>query len=168
MSSKFRILQQNDGTTVFPITRAEGIYFKDNTTFDKLSFFPVGAIYISAQDTSPSQLFGGVWEKIEGVFLLGSSSSYTNGSIGGEETHTLSLEEIPSHSHEYSHLTIGSYGGGNAAGILVIDSIPRPHRLVLLDPHLHTIICLPIYRLICGNELSENHKHRISEITFNL
>lgn len=47
MSSKFRILQQNDGTTVFPITRAEGIYFKDNTTFDKLSFFPVGAIYIS-------------------------------------------------------------------------------------------------------------------------
>lgn len=118
MSSKFRILQQNDGTTVFPITRAEGIYFKDNTTFDKLSFFPVGAIYISAQDTSPSQLFGGVWEKIEGVFLLGSSSSYTNGSIGGEETHTLSLEEIPSHSHEYSHLTIGSYGGGNAASLL--------------------------------------------------
>lgn len=114
MSSKFRILQQNDGTTVFPITRAEGIYFKDNTTFNKLSFFPVGAIYISAQDTSPSQLFGGVWEKIEGVFLLGSSSSYTNGSIGGEETHTLSLEEIPSHSHEYSHLTIGSSGGGTA------------------------------------------------------
>lgn len=112
MSSKFRILQQNDGTTVFPITRAEGIYFKDNTTFNKLSFFPVGAIYISAQDTSPSQLFGGVWEKIEGVFLLGSSSSYTNGSTGGEATHTLSLEEIPSHSHEYTHLTIGSYGGG--------------------------------------------------------
>ena len=118
MSSKFRILQQNDGTTVFPITRAEGIYFKDNTTFDKLSFFPVGAIYISAQDTSPSQLFGGVWEKIEGVFLLGSSSSYTNGSIGGEETHTLSLEEIPSHSHEYSHITIGSSGGGSTTGLL--------------------------------------------------
>lgn len=70
MSSKFRILQQNDGTTVFPITRAEGIYFKDNTTFNKLSFFPVGAIYISAQDTSPSQLFGGVWEKIEEYFFL--------------------------------------------------------------------------------------------------
>ena len=50
----------------------------------------------------------------------------------------------------------------------VINSIPRPHRLVLLDPHLHIIICLPIYRLICGNELSENHKHRISEITFNI
>ena len=114
MSSKFRILQQNDGTTVFPITRAEGIYFKDNTTFNKLSFFPVGAIYISAQDTSPSQLFGGVWEQIEGVFLLGSSSSYTNGSTGGEATHTLSLEEIPSHSHEYTHLKIGSNGGGTA------------------------------------------------------
>lgn len=118
MPSKFRILQQNDGTTVFPITRAEGIYFKDNTTFDKLSFFPVGAIYISTEDTSPSQLFGGVWEKIEGVFLLGSSSSYTNGSTGGEATHTLSLEEIPSHSHEYTHLTIGSYGGGNATSLL--------------------------------------------------
>lgn len=118
MPSKFRILQQNDGTTVFPITRAEGIYFKDNTTFDKLCFFPVGAIYISTEDTSPSQLFGGVWEKIEGVFLLGSSSSYTNGSTGGEATHTLSLKEIPSHSHEYTHLTIGSYGGGNATSLL--------------------------------------------------
>lgn len=68
--------------------------------------------------TSPSQLFGGVWEKIEGVFLLGSSSSYTNGSIGGEATHTLSLEEIPSHSHEYTHLKIGSYGGGDATSLL--------------------------------------------------
>lgn len=116
MPSKFRILQQKDGTTVFPITRAEGIYFKGNTTFDKLSFFPVGAVYISTEDTSPSQLFGGVWEKIEGVFLLGSSSSYTSGSTGGEATHTLSLEEIPSHSHEYTHLTIGSYGGTHSTG----------------------------------------------------
>lgn len=118
MPSKFRILQQNDGTTVFPITRAEGVYFKDNTTFDKLSFFPVGVIYISTEDTSPSQLFGGIWEKIEGVFLLGSSSSYLNGSTGGEATHVLSLEEIPSHSHEYTHLTIGSYGGGNSTSLL--------------------------------------------------
>lgn len=168
MSSKFRILQQNDGTTVFPITRAEGIYFKDNTTFNKLSFFPVGAIYISTQDTSPSQLFGGVWEKIEGVFLLGSSSSYTNGSTGGEATHTLSLEEIPSHSHEYSHLKIEVMEEAMPLAFSVIDSIPRPHRLVLPDPRLHIIICLPIYRLICGNELSEKYDHRISEITFNI
>lgn len=38
--------------------------------------------------------------------------------LEGEATHTLSLEEIPSHSHEYTHLTIGSYGGGSATSLL--------------------------------------------------
>lgn len=38
--------------------------------------------------------------------------------LGGEATHTLSLEEIPSHSHEYTHLKIGSYGGGDATSLL--------------------------------------------------
>lgn len=42
---------------------------------------------------------GGQWEKVEGKFLLGSSDSYTVGSEGGEAEHTLTVSEMPSHSH---------------------------------------------------------------------
>lgn len=62
-------------------------------------FYPVGSIYISAASTSPADMFGGTWKKLEGRFLLGASSAYPVGSTGGEATHTLTLSEMPSHSH---------------------------------------------------------------------
>lgn len=61
--------------------------------------YPVGAIYMSTQNINPGTLFTGVWTKIEGRFLLSSSSTYSAGSTGGEETHTLSINEMPNHSH---------------------------------------------------------------------
>ena len=61
--------------------------------------YPIGAIYISASNVSPSQLFGGVWEQIKDVFLLGVGDTYSAGSTGGEATHTLTVDEMPSHNH---------------------------------------------------------------------
>lgn len=47
--------------------------------------------------------YGGTsWAKIEGKFLLGTSSTHAIGSTGGEETHTLTINEIPPHSHSYN------------------------------------------------------------------
>ena len=52
-------------------------------------------------------VYGGTtWSKIEGRFLVGASSSYANGSTGGEATHTLTIDEMPSHSH-----TVGGFDG---------------------------------------------------------
>ena len=34
-------------------------------------------------------------------FVLGAGNNYTVGSTGGEATHTLTIDEMPSHSHEY-------------------------------------------------------------------
>ncbi|MBP3766008.1 MAG: prepilin-type N-terminal cleavage/methylation domain-containing protein [Bacilli bacterium] len=45
-------------------------------------------------------IYGGQsWSKIEGRFLLGESSNYEINSTGGEATHTLTVAEMPSHSH---------------------------------------------------------------------
>ena len=63
--------------------------------------YPVGSFYISAKSTNPAMLFGGTWEQIQGRFLLGRSSSYPVGSMGGEATHTLSTNEMPAHSHNF-------------------------------------------------------------------
>lgn len=63
------------------------------------AIYPVGAIYISYTSTSPATLFGGSWTQIQGRFLLASSSTYTAGSTGGEEAHTLTEAEMPAHKH---------------------------------------------------------------------
>lgn len=66
--------------------------------------YPVGAIYMSVNETNPEVLFGGTWKKIQNRFLLCSSSSYPAGSTGGEATHTLTASEMPSHN---GHLSAG-------------------------------------------------------------
>ena len=45
-------------------------------------------------------VYGGTtWSKIEGRFLIGASSSYANGSTGGEASHKLTVSEMPKHGH---------------------------------------------------------------------
>lgn len=99
--------------------------------------YPVGSIYMSVNSTSPESLFGGTWEQLKDRFLLGAGDTYTNGATGGAATVTLTVDEIPAHSHglysravysgdgnyiahcnkanagDYSHVT-DSRGGGNA------------------------------------------------------
>lgn len=75
-----------------------------------LDAYPVGSIYMSVNSTNPATLFGGEWEQLEDRFLLGASSNYEAGSTGGEATHTLTIDEMPSHSHsggfrDYSGVT---------------------------------------------------------------
>lgn len=67
--------------------------------------YPVGSIYMSVNVTNPKELFGGTWERIRGRFLLGASNSYAAGSRGGEATHTLTDDEMPTHGN---HLMQGS------------------------------------------------------------
>lgn len=63
--------------------------------------YPVGAIYCSTVETNPHDLFGfGTWEYIEqGRVLLSQGDKYSAGSTGGAETHTLTTQEMPKHSH---------------------------------------------------------------------
>ena len=63
------------------------------------TIYPVGSIYMSVNSTNPSVLFGGTWEQIKDTFLLATGDTYANGSTGGEATHTLTVNEMPSHTH---------------------------------------------------------------------
>ena len=79
-----------------------------------LAYMPIGYIYISTNSTNPGDLFGGTWTQLEDRFLLGAGSIYTAGSTGGSPTHTLTIDEMPSHDHS----TAGSYifsGSGSSA-----------------------------------------------------
>lgn len=76
--------------------------------------YPIGAYWWTADKTAdPNSLFGGTWERVEGRFLWAGSQDETAGSTGGERTHTLTVDEMPSHQH-YPPVAV-TYGG-NAAG----------------------------------------------------
>lgn len=91
--------------------------------------YPVGSIYMSVSSTEPSVLFGGTWERMKGGFLYGTVNSVSNssitgtstgassGSTGGPSTNvtgstTLTIDQIPAHSHT----TFKKIGGVYAAG----------------------------------------------------
>lgn len=62
----------------------------------------IGEIYITTSNENPSVRFlGTTWEQIKDTFLLASGDSYALGSIGGEAMHTLTIDEMPAHSHTY-------------------------------------------------------------------
>jgi microcystin-dependent protein len=68
------------------------------------SAYPVGSIYISTESTDPSTIFGGTWTAFgAGKTLVGLDSGDTDfdtvEETGGSKTHTLSIDEIPSHAH---------------------------------------------------------------------
>lgn len=62
--------------------------------------YPIGSIYMSVNNVNPSTLFGGTWEQIKDKFLLSAGDTYTTGNSGGEATHTLTINEMPSHNHQ--------------------------------------------------------------------
>ena len=71
--------------------------------------YPIGSYYWSSSNISPSNIFGGSWTKINGRFLFASDNSHSVGETGGEERHTLTINEIPSHSHDYDKFNFLTY-----------------------------------------------------------
>ena len=74
--------------------------------------YPVGSIYMSVKNTSPASLFGGSWAAFgAGRALVGVNTSDTSFNTvektGGEKTHTLTISEMPSHSHTWSYDNVG-------------------------------------------------------------
>lgn len=55
----------------------------------------IGSYYISNNNTPPAELFGDTWTQLTGRFLYATTSTST----GGSNTHTLTVNEMPSHNH---------------------------------------------------------------------
>ncbi len=107
------------------------------SVFDMI--YPVGSIYMSVNNTDPGTLFGGTWAQIQDSFILAAGSTYAGGSTGGAATinlshshtvnshnhslpantgsHTLTVEEIPSHSHNYPLLDVGDTSTPKSDGV---------------------------------------------------
>lgn len=77
--------------------------------------YPVGSIYISTNTANPSSYLGGTWQQVaHDCYLIGYNAGNTwfdkpgtskgsNGNSGSWNTnnHTLTIDQIPSHQHEF-------------------------------------------------------------------
>ena len=109
---------------------------KQNEYEDLNKIYPVGSIYISTKDTDPSELFGGIWERYAGgrkLVGIGSNGTTNYNSVGmaqGNKEVSLSINNIPAHSHTLtpsgtvssifkgSAVTISSSGGSSSIDIM--------------------------------------------------
>lgn len=92
----------NDSSFLTPTTLVNYIY-------------PIGSYYWSSNSTNPGTIFGGTWEQIKDKFVLAVGDTYTEvDTTGGEATHTLTVDEIPSHRHVTGPSHFSAYGGGLA------------------------------------------------------
>ena len=79
--------------------------------------YPVGSLYWSSKDTDPSTLFGGTWVQIKDKFVLACGDTYTSsGATGGASSVTLSVSNMPSHSHSFTPSGTISKTGGHQHG----------------------------------------------------
>lgn len=89
--------------------------------------YPVGTIYLSISSTNPSSYFGGTWStwgagKVPVCIDTTDTDFDTVNMTGGEKTHTLTLDELGSHSHEYTGVARttsprGAYGNASRKNI---------------------------------------------------
>ena len=80
--------------------------------------YPVGSIYMSVNATNPGNFFGGTWvEWGSGRVPVGVKSNDANFNtvekIGGESTHTLTVEQMPGHAHNYQFTVVPEITGVN-------------------------------------------------------
>ena len=93
------------------------------------SIYPVGAIYTAITSGSPATVFGGTWVSFgQGRVMVGHDDAAspdtdfvagsTDGSavlVGGAKTHTLSIAEMPSHTHTINGIENPSGSGANGS-----------------------------------------------------
>lgn len=131
-SQKFKVVISSGGNGVESLTPTAAddnkVAIADSTTatgwkfgkvgtnnLDKTSIlnlvYPVGSIYMSANNVSPQTFLGGTWVAWgAGRVPVGVSSSDTDFNTaektGGEKTHRLSVDEMPWHDHSGTNSTV--------------------------------------------------------------
>ncbi len=80
--------------------------------------YPIGSIYMTVSSTNPQVLFGGTWTRVaNGRCLVGVDTSQSEfdrvEKTGGEKTHQLVMNEMPSHTHNINRCSGGSTSPGN-------------------------------------------------------
>lgn len=113
--------------------------------------YPVGSIYMSANNVNPGTLFGGTWQAISGRFILAAGGNYPLGTTGGSATKQLSVNEMPIHTHGaatqdaggHVHVATNANNGAHTHTVTVNNNGAHTHATsgtaASAGAHTHTI-----------------------------
>lgn len=115
------------------------LYYKNGDSWQSImsNSYPVGSIYSSVSSISPGSMFGGTWAEITGAVLRGNNQA---GVYSDSDTHTLTIGEMPAHSHK-PHITNTADLGNSAYGLTPavgyqgsVTVISYPRQSTIIDP----------------------------------
>ena len=120
MSKAVKLVNNQYLSTQYVVHKRGGGWYYLSNLLDNI--YPIGSIFITTNTTNPSTYFGGSWERIKGRFLLAADdSTYKIGKTGGEAEHTLTVDELPTHTHAYGY-SIKTYYGYGSTGVNRIEN----------------------------------------------
>lgn len=94
----------------------DGLKSSDFEKWIFLAAHPPTTLYWTNDPRNPGDVYGGTWKQIKDVFVLAVGDTYTNGATGGNADTTLTIENLPSHTHGLNNHTHYYSGGTSAAG----------------------------------------------------
>lgn len=97
------------------------------------AFYEVGDLFLTTRNEKSSVRFGGTWELFgKGKTLVcvdENDDDFKNvKQTGGEKTHKLTVEEMPSHNHTEKYVGVGWKQDG-ASGTYCVSSALEPYRV---------------------------------------
>lgn len=103
------------------MSRKQGRLKIDGVEYYPRPSFHKGAVIISMEEFDPSEEYGGVWELFgQGRTLIGVNPNdgdfNSPNKTGGEKYHTLTVGEMPSHSHYCDFKSSKNWNSGNMYG----------------------------------------------------
>ena len=115
LATRKMVLDQNRNQLIDTLNASNQVYTNEelSSKIDAIetklnNVYPVGSIYVSIKNTNPGTLYGGTWVSFgTGRTLVGVDTSQTEFATvektGGEKTHTLTIEEMPAHTHKFMY-----------------------------------------------------------------
>lgn len=103
MSTPIKYLKDENGTTISPAVSVDSIFTEEGGKLVDY-IYPVGSIYMSVNSTNPSQLFGGTWVqwgsgRVPVGINTNDTSFNTTEKTGGSQSRTITIKDVPAHTH---------------------------------------------------------------------
>ncbi|QDH46888.1 putative collar domain containing protein/baseplate wedge protein [Aeromonas phage LAh_9] len=112
-------------------------FVKDLTTAIYNTTWPINSIYFTVDDRNPSVILGfGTWEKFgqgrvpvgtgTGVDVRNESKTFVNSGVGGNYSSVLTIDNLPSHTHQLSLDTTSGGEHRHDGGVAIRASSSQP------------------------------------------
>lgn len=114
------------------LLNSKNIYYEGGGKTLNNIIYPIGSVVIRVDSQNPSYWYGGTWELLcpgRTMVCIDTNDSDFNviKKTGGEKTHTLTIEEMPSHKHIENYVGVGWKQDG-ASGTYCVSSALDPYR----------------------------------------